>query len=331
MTWDGIRIPSGFLEASEADGDVIGFSEERRPIRARVLGDGPRKVFLMAGAHADEPVGPTTLRALVRADHSTPFFQSLFSDCTLYVVPHVNPDGEARNARWRAAWPDPEAYMAGVQREVPGRDLEFGFPDMRPENEAVAAFMRVHAPYRVHASLHGMGFSEGALLLIDKNWAYRTEALQQTFIQAANAHGLGMHDHNRKGEKGFFRIAAGFSTTPEGEAMRRYFLSHDEPETAALFRMSSMEYVRSLGGDPLCAVTELPLFLVDASAGPAGQPERPEAYMAFRERLPAIRSGLADGRSMRSEWAPFGLTPVPVASAVDIHLRTLAALIRTAT
>ncbi|MEQ9104268.1 MAG: M14 family zinc carboxypeptidase [Rhodothermales bacterium] len=328
MTWDGIHIPAGFLEASEADGEVIGFSEEQRPIRARVLGSGPRRIFLMGGAHADEPVGPTTLRALVRADHSTPFFQSLFSEWTLCVVPHVNPDGEARNAGWRDAWPDPEAYMAGVRREPPGRDLEFGFPDMRPENEVVAAFMRKYAPFRVHASLHGMGFSEGALLLIEKNWAYRTEALQRAFIRAANTHGLGLHDHNRKGEKGFFRIAAGFTTTPEGEAMRRYFLSHDEPETAALFRMSSMEYVRSLGGDPLCAVTELPLFLVDGSAG---QPERPEAYLAFRERLPAIRSGLANGRSVRSEWTPFGLPPVPVTSAVDIHLQTLAALIQTAT
>jgi hypothetical protein len=244
------------------------------------------------------------------------------------VVPHVNPDGEVRNEEWRAAWPDPEAYMAGARREPPGRDLEFGFPDMRPENEAVSMFMRRNAPYHIHVSLHGMGFSEGALLLIEKNWAYRTEDLQQAFIRAADAHGLGLHDHNRKGEKGFFRIAAGFTTTPEGEAMRRYFLSHDEPETATLFRMSSMEYIRSLGGDPLCAVTELPLFLVD---GPSGDGERPEAYLAFRERLPSIRSGLEAGRSVRSEWTPFGLTPLPVASAVDIHLQTLAALIRTAT
>ena len=45
--------------------EVVGRSEEGRPIAGVTLGYGPRLVTLCAGAHADEPVGPETLRLLV--------------------------------------------------------------------------------------------------------------------------------------------------------------------------------------------------------------------------------------------------------------------------
>lgn len=322
MFFDHVRIPDTFLEASEADGDVLGLSREGRPVRGCVLGRGPNRATLVAGAHADEPAGPTTLRALVRAIRAEPgSFGPLLDAWTLTVIPHVNPDGEARNASWRAEWPDCEAYMRDVVRERPGEDIEFGYPDLREENRIVAEAMRAAGPVALHASLHGMGFSDGAMLLIEKNWAYRTEGLQAAFVAAAGRHGLRLHDHNRKGEKGFFRIAAGFTTTPEGAAMRTYFRSHAQPETADLFRDSSMEYARSLGGDPLSIVTELPLFLVK---GPS-RPEHPDAYMAFRDILPEIRLHLAAGRSARDLWQPFGLVPLSVQAAVDIHLETLGA------
>ena len=107
-----------------------------------------------------------------------------------------------------------------------------------------------------------MGISAGALLLIEKNWGYRAALLQERFHQAAQAEDLPLYDRNRQGEKGFFYLAPGFWTTPEGSAMRAFFEARGDKETAALFRSSSMEYVRSLGGDPLCYVTELPLFVV---------------------------------------------------------------------
>lgn len=335
MDWTGIGIPDTFLDASELDGDTIGFSEEKRPIRGTVLGTGPRKVSLLAGAHADEPVGPTTLRTLIRAlgqtsggaDRSHPIVHELLYACTISIIPHVNPDGEARNAAWRREWPNPEAYIRDVVREEPGRDIEFGYPDMRVENEIVSRFLEQNGPFHVHASLHGMGFSDGAMLLIEKNWAYRSEQLQAAFVRKAGQFGLRLHDHNRKGEKGFFRIAKGFTTTPEGEAMRRFFLSHGNPEMAGRFRQSSMEFVRTLGGDPLSIVTELPLFTVDGEA----LPEVPTAYLAFKELLPEIRLGLAKGRDVYDLWQPFGLHHVPVEIAVELQLEAILWAIRTAT
>ena len=55
--------------------------------------------------------------------------------------------------------------------------------------------------------------------------------------------------------------------------MRRHFLDRGDPETAAVFRPSSMEYVRSLGGDPLTFVSEMPLFLLPPPETAYGFPD----------------------------------------------------------
>jgi len=63
--------------------------------------------------------------------------------------------------------------------------------------------------------------------------------------------------------------------------MRAYFAERGDDEMAGRFRDSSMEYVRSLGGDPLCLVTEIPLFVVP---NPDPQPGHPGAFFAVKER-----------------------------------------------
>lgn len=298
----------------------IGDSEEGRPILGIHLGTGPVKVSLMAGAHADEPVGPETLRSLVLQllEESTAF-PGLFDAFQLYIVPHVNPDGAVRNSRWIDSWPDVNAYLNHVVREKPGRDIEFSYPDRRKENRAVSEWLARYGPYHLHMSLHGMGFSDGAMLLIEKNWIDRTGSIQTGFTEAAHQAGLRMHDHDRKGEKGFLYIAPGFTTTPEGAAMRSYFESLGDSETAALFGDSSMEYVRSLGGDPLCLVTELPLFVVE---GPA-EPGYPTAYLALRKQLPDLRLALSRDDDISDHLAPFGLHPLPLSEAFRLQVRAI--------
>jgi hypothetical protein len=296
--------------------EVLGESEEGRPLGAVVLGRGPRAASLIAGCHADEPVGPETLRTLVPAVLARRAeFADLLDAWRFAIVPHVNPDGEARNRRWIDRWPDPAAYLASVAREPPGRDLEFGFPDLRVENRLVAGFLRAHAPFDLHMSLHGMGAAEGALLLIERHWIDRTASLRETFAEAVRAEGLGPHDHDRKGEKGFRYIGPGFTTTPEGAAMRAHFEALGEPGTAALFKDSSMEFVRGLGGDPLCLVTELPLFVV---RNDAPEPGVPGAYLALRERM-------ALGEPASRLVADFGLRPLPPRTAMRLQLEALAA------
>ncbi|HEX5715769.1 MAG TPA: M14 family zinc carboxypeptidase [Thermoanaerobaculia bacterium] len=262
----------------------IGRSREGREILGAVLGSGPRHISLIGGCHSDEPVGPAMLRRLVS-------HLSLHPDdrYTWYVVPHVNPDGEARNAVWsepgfRAGVFDLHLYLRHAMREKPGDDIEFGFPDLRPENRTVADFLAGGAPFAVHGSFHSIAFAPGPWFLIEPAWIDRTPGLRNSLRERVRALGYGLFDVDRGGEKGFRRIDEGFSTRPDSRSMIAWFEERGDPATAAKFRPTSMEYVRSLGGDPFTFVSEMPLFLRPLPEGDTGRPDDP-VFRAWLERV----------------------------------------------
>lgn len=302
--------------AGQAGVRTIGLSERGRPVVGAVIGFGPRRATLIGGAHADEPVGPETLRLLVRAAmRPEPALAAVLRRWRLWVIPHVNPDGEHANRTWIERWPSVTAFLRGALREPPGRDPEFGFPAMRPENAAVTAFLAGAAPVRLHASLHGMAFAEGAALLIERGWASRTAPLRHAFRREAAACGVGLHDEDRRGEKGFHYLGAGFAATPTGAAMRGHFRAAGDPDTAARFHDSSMEQAaRTAPGPqaPLCLVTEVPLFRLAAGG-----------YAAFRARLPALTLRAQQGRPVAGELARFGVEPVDPRAAIRLQLRAI--------
>jgi hypothetical protein len=175
---------------------------------------------------------------------------------------------------------------------------------------------------QLHMSLHGMAFSEGGMLLIERHWAgQRTQALRDNFASAIQEAGLLLHDHNRKGEKGFFYIEPGFTTTPEGAAMRAHFHSLGDENMASLFHDSSMEFVRSLGGDPLCLVTELPLFLVERHL--PHEPGFPATYLAFKEILPEYKLLLQQGEAIDLLIEPFSVQAFDLRTAMSLQLRSI--------
>jgi hypothetical protein len=177
-----------------------------------------------------------------------------------------------------------------VVRELPGDDMEFGFPrdsgdsGARPENLAVAAFLAEGAPFHLHASFHGISFTSGPWFLIEPEWIDRTAELREALRRRVRAMGYRPFDVDRGGEKGFRRIDEGFTTRPDSRSMVRWFEERGDFETAAKFRPSSMEYVRSLGGDPFTMVSEMPLFLRPLEAGETGRPDDPR-FRAFLGRL----------------------------------------------
>lgn len=292
----------------EPPGRVLGLSREGREVIGHVFGPeragrtGGLRLSLIGGCHADEPVGPALLRRLAAWLASRPEDAPLLAGATWYIVPHVNPDGEVRNAAWsdhpvpatdHLGEPD-EAfdlylYVRHVVRELPGDDMEFGFPrgendlEARPENRAVAAFLAGGAPFHLHGTFHGIGFTPGPWFLIDPAWIDRTAALRETLRARVHQMGYRLFDVDRGGEKGFSRVDEGFSTRPNSIAMRDYFLERGDPETAAKFRPSSMEYVRSLGGDPFTFVSEMPLFLRPLPEGDTGRPDDP-IFRSWLER-----------------------------------------------
>lgn len=305
------------LEAQRCIGwEVIGHSRAGQELFGIRFGTGPRRVSIVAGSHADEPTGPATAQALPLHWAGTEWLTRF----TFVVVPQINPDGADVNRAWFSDPPDLVRYAEHAVRESPGDDIEFGFgvgEGIRPENRAAMAFLSRHAPYAAHFSLHGMGFAEGAWYLLCKEWVDRAGSFVERLTERTRLTGLPLHDIDRNDDKGFTRIGPGFCTTPTSTAMKSFF--HDDPAMAARFHPSSMEFAQSLGGDPLCMVSELPLFRIGRPSPSLDEP----IYWEVIERFKALRTGAAiDAEAVRAFVSDFAITPVPFAvqSALQIAM-----------
>ncbi len=318
-------------------GRTLGRSREGRDIVGWRFGHGDLHVSLIGGCHADEPVGPAMLRRLVDWLADRPAGDPLLEAATWSIVPHVNPDGEARNAIWSETTRpaadhlgapdrvyDLAPYLRHVVRERPGDDMEFGFPrggddaGARPENRAVAAFLAEAAPFHLHASFHSIGFATGPWFLIEPAWVERTGGLREALRARVRQMGYQLFDVDRGGEKGFRRVDEGFSTRPDALSMRAWFEARGDPETAALFRPSSMDYVRSLGGDPFTMVSEMPLFLRPLEEGETGRPDDPR-FRAWHQRMAACRTP----EELRAAAARGGVRGMPLRDQMRLQLAFL--------
>ena len=318
-------------------GKIIGYSRNQRPVHGWTIGSGNIPVSLIGGCHADEPVGPRLLRHLAGYLHHLPARHFFLQTFTWYIVPHVNPDGEAVNQPWYN--PDDLHYLLGqylqyVVRELPGDDIEFGFPvegelpSLRPENEAVYQFWKqAGAPFTLHASLHGMASSYGPWFLLDPHWAERLNRLKKDCREQVRKMGYALNDEPRNGEKGFHRLAEGFATRPNGKAMREFFRAANDEDTARLFHASSMESIRALGGDCLTLVTEMPLFLL---------PNRPETLDAiaadrrkwkqqFNHWKAMLHTGQLTPEDVEQQAGEMGVKPMPVHDQMNLQWTLLAA------
>lgn len=297
--WSALTLPStavAFCDSDElrshlgalpgATTSMIGHSRGGQPLFGYTMGTGPRLVSITAGCHADEPAGPMTAQALplLLRDHAP----SLLERFTFRVIPQMNPDGADNNRPWFSLNPDFASYVAHAVREMPGDDVEFGFSmddAARPECRAAIPFLWHEGPVVAHFSLHGMAWAEGAWYLINRPWVERADGLMADLTAVTEAFDMPFHEIDRHGEKGFSRIGNGFATTPSSVAMKAFFEAEDDLEMAAKFRPSSMEMAMETGDDPLCMVSELPLFLLDVPASL----EEPVLFR-FRDAMNAARA-----------------------------------------
>ncbi len=159
-----------------------------------------------------------------------------------------------------------------------------------------------------------MAIGAGPWFLIEPAWRERCGHLMELCSERTRALGYALHDVERRGEKGFFRIARGFCTRPDSRYMRAHFLSLGDAETAARFRPSSMETIRAAGGDPLTLVSEMPLFITPGVGEEIGPPD--PAALAWRERLEGWRRRLLEAtgtpQEVEAEGREAGLWPMPV-------------------
>lgn len=317
-----------------------GTSREGRPLPAYQFGSGPFRISLIAGCHADEPAGPRLLRHLVsflsRQEASHPLLQSY----SWWAVPHANPDGEAANRRWYSESDSDynlPRYLQHAVRELPGDDMEYGFPiegqagPLRPENAFIYEFWKkAGQPFHMHASLHSMAFSFGPWFLIDPTWAERSDIIQEQCRKRTHDLGYSLNDIDRGGEKGFHRISEGFCTRPNAQAMKAYFLERDDPKTAALFHPSSMESIRSFGGDCLTLVSEMPFFLIPNESHSMGWPNPDyQKWQRLAEKWKmALLTGKKTEETVLQEAQHLGLRAMPVADQMRLQWELVAAGVR---
>ncbi len=303
-------------------GELLGYSVGQRPIKGFRFGKGSKRISLIAGNHADEPIGPLLLMKLVNYLQAQTDTHPLLKNYSWWIVPHGNPDGEAINKSWYTYKDDVSdlaKYLKHVVRELPGKDVEFGYPiegqikSLRPENEAVYNFWkRANVSFDLHVSLHGMKSSYGAWYLIDESWIDRSEDLRELCVKKTHELGYHLYDLDRFGEKGFKRIAEGFCTRPDSKNMRNHFLNLNDHETAKLFHASSMESIRSLSDDCLTLVSEMPLFLI-----PKKERELvwPDPYLQnwnkqFLKWKTELLSGTISEAELNNQAKELGVTPM---------------------
>ena len=75
------------------------------------------------------------------------------------------------------------------------------------------------------------------------------------------------------------------------------------------------------GGIPLCIVTELPLFVLDAED--ERQPGVPTTYLAFQDALPDVVERAAEGEDLSDVVEQFGVRCLDLDTQVAVHLRVL--------
>ena len=314
-----------------AHGEKIGVSREGLPVRALKFGTGRHRVSLLAGCHADEPVGPQMLRLLCGYLSTLSENDPLVAEYQWWIVPHINPDGEDRNRKWQMPCEggyDLISYLSNRIRELPGDDIEFGFPrdsgdsGARPENRAVVDWWReAPGPFCLHVSLHGMGFAAGPWFLLEAEWKDRLVELKAHCVKRVEELGYALHDVERNGEKGFFRLGRGFCTRPDSRCMRQHFLELGDEQTAALFRPSSMETVRSFGGDTLTLVSEMPLFLTPGVGQKVGPPDTvaDEWKALIAEWTSQLNSSAAAPGDVAAEARAMGLRAMPIRDQMKLQ------------
>ncbi|HPM97000.1 MAG TPA: hypothetical protein PL021_03040 [bacterium] len=313
----------------------IGYTHEGWPITAYRFGRGPLRISLLAGCQGDEPVGPMLLEKLVAYLHSLAADHQMLSDFNWSIVPNINRDSQLANAAWtrdaESAF-DPIKYLRFRKRDEPAEDMEFGFPlspddnEAHPENSAVYLWWKKQEqPFHLHVSLHNMGFGAGPWFLLSPQWSQRCPLLIQLCQQAAKDLRYHLHDVERLGENGYNRIGRGFCTHPISMAIQHFYIIRDDFARAKKIRLSSMECVRSFGGDPLTLMSEIPLFITPGVGEILGPPD-PRAEM-WRRKLHewSERTKTWDHHTIVREMKAMGLRAMPIRHQMQMHWRLVTA------
>ena len=248
----------------EASLTLLGHSREGRPLVALSMGQGSRTLVIKANAHAEEAAGVVTCLRLAQALLEQPVGERWREEITFHFIPTANPDGLWRNRDWLDGPFDLARFLRFRIRDLPLDDIEFGYPSseasaVRPENQAIADFLRSLPRLDAYLSLHSMDFAGGAWFLLQAPDRAAQEPLLAFLIDQCHHAGIPLHDEDRRGQKGFTRLQPGFHTTPTVEEMQAFFQRSGQTNLEQQFQLNSMQFVQQHHGTPRAVVSELPL------------------------------------------------------------------------
>lgn len=128
---------------------TAGFSIERRPIEAEVIGHGHDVVMILATIHGNEWAGTPLVQRLSDHLHRNP---QLVAGRTVVLVPVANPDGFETKSRFNKSGVDLNRnFLAFNRSEARKRYGDAGLSE--PESRAIAWLLDVYPPNRV-ISIH---------------------------------------------------------------------------------------------------------------------------------------------------------------------------------
>lgn len=140
---------------------VIGYSVQKRPIEAFVLGKGAVTVLFLGVFHGDEPQGK---EIILKLTHYLQNRADLLEQKRIILVPVVNPDGLVQNKRTNA-------HGVDLNRNFPTKDWQKRalrpryhpgpHPLSEPETKVVVNLLKKWSPQRIvslHAPLHCVNY-----------------------------------------------------------------------------------------------------------------------------------------------------------------------------
>jgi hypothetical protein len=151
--------------------------------------------------------------------------------------------------------------------------------------------------------------------LLEKSWDQKgkLDGFKKKCLDKVVKMGYVPHDVERHGEKGFWRLGKGFCTRPDSKEMKNFFLNQKNPVMAEKFRLSSMESIRSISGDVLTLVSEMPLFILPGVGKDLGPPD--PLYSLWKTRIAQWELELSldvGSDKIRQQAQAWGLKTMPI-------------------
>ena len=91
--------------STDVTSEIIGYSEENRPIYKLKLGKGDKKILIWSQMHGNESTGTKAVfdfLNFIKKYKESPIVKAILKECTIQIIPMLNPDGALAYTRINA-------------------------------------------------------------------------------------------------------------------------------------------------------------------------------------------------------------------------------------